>query len=51
MPRIDLAQSLRKVMIEGLVDTVQDDMSWKQKLKIMVRLEQIRSAEPGEERG
>jgi hypothetical protein len=39
-----LTESLRKIMTEGLVDTVRDDASWKQTLKINVRLDQMRNS-------
>jgi len=45
-----LTESLRKIMKQGLIDTVRDDARWKQKLKVDARLDQIRNSEPGKER-
>jgi hypothetical protein len=38
-----LARSLRKIMVDGLVDVVEDEANWKQKLKVDARLEQART--------
>lgn len=38
-----LVKSLRKIMVNGLVDTVRDEAKWKQTMKIGARLEQVRT--------
>lgn len=38
-----LARSLRKIMVDGLVDVVKDEAKWKQKLKVDARIGEFRT--------